>query len=153
MQMMDLMLWKRSSFRTTSSWSWSERRSVSLHCLVTPISSRFLIMQSFLLRWSSNCNQLLHLSCLDRRNFVIVRWSRMCTFCWQPTQETSWSHEAYLLFPVHLDGTLLDNAKTMKAKKEHYSTSDVLQIFRQVKRTAFSSCILLIIAFFIREGD
>ncbi|WJX23043.1 non-specific serine/threonine protein kinase [Trifolium repens] len=47
----------------------------------------------------------------------------------KPTPETSWSHEAYLLFPVHLDGTLLDNAKTMKAKKEHYSTSDVLQIF------------------------
>ncbi|KAM0979984.1 hypothetical protein ACFX13_016026 [Malus domestica] len=47
------------------------------------------------------------------------------------TQEQSWNHEAYLLFPVHLDGTLLDNAKTMKAKKEFFSTSDVLQIFRQ----------------------
>ncbi|KAK4781676.1 hypothetical protein SAY86_015778 [Trapa natans] len=42
------------------------------------------------------------------------------------------SHEAYLLFPVHLDGTLFDNAKVMKAKKEFYSTSDVLQIFRQL---------------------
>nr|AFK34971.1 unknown [Lotus japonicus] len=48
------------------------------------------------------------------------------------TQETSWTHEAYLLFPVHLDGTLLDNAQTMKAKKEFYSTSDVLQIFLQL---------------------
>ncbi|KAM1026353.1 hypothetical protein ACFX13_040000 [Malus domestica] len=47
------------------------------------------------------------------------------------TQEQSWNHEAYLLFPVHLDGTLLDNAKTMKTKKEFFSTSDVLQIFRQ----------------------
>ncbi|KAJ0106363.1 hypothetical protein Patl1_18991 [Pistacia atlantica] len=47
-------------------------------------------------------------------------------------QEGSWNHEAYLLFPVHLDGTLLDNAKAMKAKKEFFSTSDVLQIFRQV---------------------
>ncbi|GMN57998.1 hypothetical protein TIFTF001_027092 [Ficus carica] len=47
------------------------------------------------------------------------------------TQEGSWKHEAYLLFPVHLDGTLLDNAKTMKAKKEFFSTSDVLHIFRQ----------------------
>lgn len=51
---------------------------------------------------------------------------------WQPTQDQSWNHEAYLLFPVHLDGTLLDNAKVMKTKKEFFSTSDVLQIFRQV---------------------
>ncbi|KAE9601892.1 hypothetical protein Lal_00040804 [Lupinus albus] len=50
----------------------------------------------------------------------------------KPTQEKSWTNEAYLLFPVHLDGTLLDNAKTMTAKKEFYSTSDVLQIFRQL---------------------
>ncbi|XP_068464538.1 uncharacterized protein [Phaseolus vulgaris] len=50
----------------------------------------------------------------------------------QPTQETSWNHEAYLLFPVHMDGTLLDNAKVMKTKKEFYSTADVLQIFRQL---------------------
>ncbi|KAK6123073.1 hypothetical protein DH2020_043192 [Rehmannia glutinosa] len=50
----------------------------------------------------------------------------------QPSQEQSWKHEAYLLFPVHLDGTLLDNAKAMKAKKEFFSTSDVLQIFRQL---------------------
>lgn len=50
----------------------------------------------------------------------------------QATQDQSWKHEAYLLFPVHLDGTLLDNATAMKAKKESFSTSDVLQIFRQV---------------------
>lgn len=50
----------------------------------------------------------------------------------QAAQEGSWNHEAYLLFPVHLDGTLLDNAKAMKAKKEFYPTSVVLQIFRQV---------------------
>lgn len=31
-----------------------------------------------------------------------------------------------------MDGTLLDNTKAMKAKKEYFSTSDVLQIFRQV---------------------
>ncbi|CAN1311791.1 Serine/threonine-protein kinase 16 [Linum perenne] len=48
------------------------------------------------------------------------------------TQEVSSSnHEAYLLFPVHLDGTLLDNSTAMMAKKEFFSTSDVLQIFRQ----------------------
>ena len=41
-------------------------------------------------------------------------------------------HEAYLLFPVHLDGTLLDNSQAMKAKKEFFSTLDVLEIFRQV---------------------
>ncbi|EPS69990.1 hypothetical protein M569_04770 [Genlisea aurea] len=48
------------------------------------------------------------------------------------SQDQSWKHEAYLLFPVHLDGTLLDNSKAMKAKKEFFSTSDVLQIFRQL---------------------
>jgi serine/threonine kinase 16 len=46
--------------------------------------------------------------------------------------EQSWKHEAYLLFPVHLDGTLLDNTNIMKTKKEFFSTSDVLQIFRQL---------------------
>ncbi|CAL5362472.1 unnamed protein product [Camellia sinensis] len=50
----------------------------------------------------------------------------------KPTQEGSWKHEAYLLFPVHLDGTLLDNAKAMNAKKEFFSTSDVLHIFQQL---------------------
>ncbi|KAL2935480.1 Serine/threonine-protein kinase 16 [Bienertia sinuspersici] len=48
------------------------------------------------------------------------------------TQEQSWKHEAYLLFPVHLDGTLLDNSTAMKANKEFFSTLDVLQIFRQL---------------------
>ncbi|KAI4326593.1 hypothetical protein MLD38_031891 [Melastoma candidum] len=47
-------------------------------------------------------------------------------------QERNWMHEAYLLFPVHLDGTLFDHAKVMTAKKEFYSASDVLQIFRQI---------------------
>lgn len=47
-------------------------------------------------------------------------------------QEGSWKHEAYLLFPVHLDGTLLDHVKVMKAKREFFSTSDVLQIFYQL---------------------
>ncbi|KAK8604599.1 hypothetical protein V6N13_099534 [Hibiscus sabdariffa] len=49
----------------------------------------------------------------------------------KPTQG-SWNHEAYLLFPVHLDGTLLDSSKAMSAKNEFFSTSDVLQIFRQL---------------------
>ncbi|CAN0871377.1 Serine/threonine-protein kinase 16 [Linum grandiflorum] len=48
------------------------------------------------------------------------------------TQEGSWNNEAYLLFPVHLDGTLLDNSKAMSAKREFFSTSDVLEIFRQL---------------------
>ncbi|CAN1296990.1 Serine/threonine-protein kinase 16 [Linum perenne] len=47
------------------------------------------------------------------------------------TQEGSWNNEAYLLFPVHLDGTLLDNSKAMSAKREFFSTSEVLEIFRQ----------------------
>ncbi|XP_020876801.1 serine/threonine-protein kinase 16 isoform X2 [Arabidopsis lyrata subsp. lyrata] len=47
-------------------------------------------------------------------------------------QEGAWKHEAFLLFPVHLDGTLLDNFTLMKAKKETFSTTDVLHIFRQL---------------------
>ncbi|VVB13679.1 unnamed protein product [Arabis nemorensis] len=47
-------------------------------------------------------------------------------------QEGAWKHEAFLLFPVHLDGTLLDNFTSMKAKKETFSTTDVLHIFRQL---------------------
>ncbi|XP_076958844.1 uncharacterized protein LOC143634711 [Bidens hawaiensis] len=49
-----------------------------------------------------------------------------------PVKEQTWTHEAYLLFPVHLDGTLLDNSNTMKSIKEFFSTSHVLQIFRQL---------------------
>ncbi|XP_021728549.1 serine/threonine-protein kinase 16-like [Chenopodium quinoa] len=48
------------------------------------------------------------------------------------TQEQSWKHEAYLLFPVHLDGTLLDNLTAMKSNEEFFSIVDVLQIFRQL---------------------
>ncbi|PKA59132.1 CBL-interacting protein kinase 22 [Apostasia shenzhenica] len=47
-------------------------------------------------------------------------------------QDGSRNHEAYLLFPVHLDGTLLDNSKLMQAKKEMFPTMAVLQIFRQL---------------------
>ncbi|XP_072963222.1 uncharacterized protein [Typha angustifolia] len=47
-------------------------------------------------------------------------------------QDGSRIHEAYLLFPVHLDGTLLDIAKIMQAKKEFFSTITVLQIFQQL---------------------
>eukprot|EP01018_Ginkgo_biloba_P039811 Gb_41703 [translate_table: standard] len=47
-------------------------------------------------------------------------------------QEGTWNQEAYLLFPVHLDGTLLDNAQSMKAKKEYFSPATVLHIFRQL---------------------
>ncbi|XP_052887820.1 uncharacterized protein LOC108469921 isoform X5 [Gossypium arboreum] len=50
----------------------------------------------------------------------------------KPTQEGSWNHDAYLLFPVHLDGTLLDNFKAMSAKNDFFSTLDVLQIFLQL---------------------
>ncbi|XP_051117004.1 uncharacterized protein LOC127241826 [Andrographis paniculata] len=48
------------------------------------------------------------------------------------TQEQSWKNEAYLLFPVLLDGTLLDVSKAMRAKNEFFSVSDVLEIFRQL---------------------
>lgn len=41
-------------------------------------------------------------------------------------------HEAYLLFPVHLDGTLMDHTKAMGLNKEFFPTVTVLQIFRQI---------------------
>ncbi|KAG0473703.1 hypothetical protein HPP92_015560 [Vanilla planifolia] len=47
-------------------------------------------------------------------------------------QEGIWNYEAYLLFPVHLDGTLFDIAKLMQSKKEFYSPLTVLQIFGQI---------------------
>lgn len=86
--------------------------------------------------YSISCNSFYKIECISS-----------IFFNWQPTQEGSWSHEAYLLFPVHLDGTLLDNAKAMKAKKESFSTSDVLQIFRQVNKTVFNVTIYLTLLF------
>ncbi|KAE8655187.1 PHOTOPERIOD-INDEPENDENT EARLY FLOWERING 1 family protein [Hibiscus syriacus] len=38
----------------------------------------------------------------------------------KPTQEGSWNHEAYLLFPVQLDGTLLYNSTATTARKEFF---------------------------------
>ncbi|CAM0950735.1 unnamed protein product [Alopecurus aequalis] len=48
-------------------------------------------------------------------------------------QDGSQNHEAYLLFPVHLDGTLQDVTKVMQEKKEYFPTITILQIFRQRK--------------------
>ncbi|KQJ86938.1 probable serine/threonine-protein kinase DDB_G0291350 [Brachypodium distachyon] len=47
-------------------------------------------------------------------------------------QDGSQNHEAYLLFPVHLDGTLQDATKSMLEKKEYFPTITILQIFRQL---------------------
>lgn len=46
--------------------------------------------------------------------------------------EGIWNHEAYLLFPVYLDGSLLDNFKALQSKKEFFLALTVLQIFRQI---------------------
>ncbi|MCL7044433.1 hypothetical protein MKW94_004778 [Papaver nudicaule] len=47
------------------------------------------------------------------------------------TTDKTWNHEAYLLFPAHLEGTVVDHSKAMKTKNERFSTKEVLQIFRQ----------------------
>jgi len=47
-------------------------------------------------------------------------------------QGGSENYEAYLLFPVHLDGTLLDNSMIMQSKKDFFPPTIVLQIFRQI---------------------
>ncbi|OAY63095.1 Serine/threonine-protein kinase ppk13, partial [Ananas comosus] len=46
-------------------------------------------------------------------------------------QGGSWNYEAYVLFPVYLDGTMLDNAIAMHSRDEFFPTYTVLQIFRQ----------------------
>ncbi|KAL8150609.1 hypothetical protein V2J09_020417 [Rumex salicifolius] len=48
------------------------------------------------------------------------------------SQTQTWKHEAYLLFPARGEGLLVDIAKSMKAKKEAFSVSAVLHIFRQI---------------------
>ncbi|XP_062102968.1 protein kinase domain-containing protein ppk38-like [Humulus lupulus] len=70
--------------------------------------------------------------CLNDTRDCIALYEKSIEHTATPTQEGYWKHEAYLLFPVHLDGTLLDNANTMKAKNELFSTTDVLHIFRQL---------------------
>jgi hypothetical protein len=57
-------------------------------------------------------------------------------------QDGSQNHEAYLLFPVHLDGTLQDVTKTMQERNEYFPTITVLQIFRQVI-TSVGFCVML----------
>uniref|UniRef100_A0A7N0VCP3 non-specific serine/threonine protein kinase n=1 Tax=Kalanchoe fedtschenkoi TaxID=63787 RepID=A0A7N0VCP3_KALFE len=47
-------------------------------------------------------------------------------------KEVSWTHEAYLLFPIPAGATLLEKSKTMKGNGEFFSTSDVLNIFSQL---------------------
>lgn len=47
-------------------------------------------------------------------------------------QEGLWNQEAYLLFPVHMDGTLLDNLNNLQAENQFFPTITVLHIFRQV---------------------
>lgn len=55
----------------------------------------------------------------------------------QASQDQSRKQEAYLLFPAHMDGTLLDSMKAMQAKQEFFSTLEVLQIFHQVNKNQY----------------
>ncbi|CAK9218583.1 unnamed protein product [Sphagnum troendelagicum] len=48
------------------------------------------------------------------------------------SQDGSWKQEAYLLFPVHKDGTLLDHLTRMQLNNEFYPTIAVLHIFKQI---------------------
>ncbi|KAH7278331.1 hypothetical protein KP509_38G036300 [Ceratopteris richardii] len=47
-------------------------------------------------------------------------------------QEGTWNQEAYLLFPVCLEGTLFDILSAMHERKEYFSSVAVLKIFRQI---------------------
>ncbi|MCO5561871.1 hypothetical protein L7F22_015496 [Adiantum nelumboides] len=47
-------------------------------------------------------------------------------------QEGAWNQEAYLLFPVCLEGTLFDILTVMHGRKEYFTSVTVLKIFRQI---------------------
>ncbi|KAI5069961.1 hypothetical protein GOP47_0014304 [Adiantum capillus-veneris] len=48
------------------------------------------------------------------------------------SQEGTWNQEAYLLFPVCLEGTLFDIITVMHGRKEYFTSVTVLKIFRQI---------------------
>ena len=104
--------------------------------MLSLLKSRFLWFTSIALSifnfFKIFSNHICILNTIRKKKKILKLFSSLCNFCHQAAQEGSWKHEAYLLFPVHLDGTLLDNAQSMKAKKEFFSTTDVLHIFRQV---------------------
>ena len=117
---------------------------LSLLChAIIPVKVAYFYTQSDL--WSYKIIDFFHslyenlLSVIEQIICYPLTW-----FCFvgQATPEQPWTHEAYLLFPVHLDGTLLDNSTTMKSKKQFFSTSDVLHIFRQVTSNHYASRIL-----------
>lgn len=55
----------------------------------------------------------------------------------QGSQSGTWDQEAYLLFPVYLEGTLFDQLSTMQERKEFFPSITVLHIFRQVSCYVF----------------
>ncbi|GBG85161.1 hypothetical protein CBR_g39726 [Chara braunii] len=48
------------------------------------------------------------------------------------TQDGQWKKEAYLLFPLHKDGTIHDHLQRMQTRKEHYPPKTVLRLFLQI---------------------
>ncbi|KAG0567466.1 hypothetical protein M758_7G141500 [Ceratodon purpureus] len=46
--------------------------------------------------------------------------------------EATWGQEAYLLFPVYRDGTVLDHLTRMQEAKTYFPTITVLHIFQQI---------------------
>jgi serine/threonine kinase 16 len=61
----------------------------------------------------------------------------------QGSQEASLYREAYLLFPVCLEGSLLDVLTEMQTRKEFFPSVTVLHIFRQVGAIFSKFCVFL----------
>ena len=58
------------------------------------------------------------------------KFLRLCACVQSP--EATWGQEAYLLFPVYRDGTVLDHLTRMQEAKTYFPTITVLHIFQQL---------------------
>lgn len=63
---------------------------------------------------------------------ILLRAWNIQRVCGWVQNEAVWSKEAYLLFPVHRDGTLLDHLTRMQSEKKFFPAITVLHIFQQV---------------------
>lgn len=60
-------------------------------------------------------------------------------------QEGKCNHEAYMLFPLHLDGTLHDHLTKMQETKTFFPTITVMHIFQQVSILLMMTLSLLLL--------
>lgn len=63
---------------------------------------------------------------------LLTAWKikRLCSWV---QNDGSWSQEAYLVFPVYRDGTVLDYLNRLQSENKFFPTITVLHIFQQVR--------------------